>query len=359
MRKIIISSLIILITIGLFSIAQPTEAGFFDWFSWSKFRSFFSEKAIEEKLPASVSESINEITPQVSGEANSETPKEIIKETTTEKIIYKDNPEHLETIENLKNQIVVLENRIKELEKQLEEVGQVVEPLIPLEITLIEIEKSYNSATITWLSNKYSNSIAEYGSDYFTYEHKTDGDTTVASSNKYLHTVYLKNLKPETTYHYNVFSVDNDGQRTQGGDKIFTTLSVPPSKVGTLSISSVVSDFPTFKFTTGEEGIKITKLRFKVDQLSRRFTIWTTLQTGLTQITNVATSSDQYIVFDKNSALFYEDELFEIPASASRNIEVRYEPNDQIVVIGIETIEDIQAVGLKSGYNVPKQNIIK
>jgi len=92
--------LLILIIGSLFFVIQPTQAGFFDWFSLSKVKSFFFREAVEEKLPTSVPESIKEI-PSLQ-EAPQEIPEEI-------------------TIQNLKNQIASLKNQIKSLEKQIED----------------------------------------------------------------------------------------------------------------------------------------------------------------------------------------------------------------------------------------------
>ncbi len=126
-------SLLILIIGGLFLIAQPTQAGFLDWFSLSKIKSFFSGESVEEKLPASVAEPTREISapqetpqeipeeiqPEVILEFPSEVTKEIIKEIPVEKIIYKNNPKQEATIQNLRNQIASLQNQIKTLEKQI------------------------------------------------------------------------------------------------------------------------------------------------------------------------------------------------------------------------------------------------
>lgn len=126
-----ISSLILIIG-GLLFIAQPAQAGFFDWISWSKIKSFFTPETIEERLPASVGESVGEISspeeePQeILDETQSnlvpESSQEIIKETLEgTKIIYKDNPEQEITIQNLRNQITSLQNQIKNLEQQIED----------------------------------------------------------------------------------------------------------------------------------------------------------------------------------------------------------------------------------------------
>lgn len=107
--------LLILVIGGLLFIAQPTQAGFFDWFSWSKIKSVFNQEKIKDNLPASVSEPIGEILlPQEESQKTSEEnqtelqecpacersqcpicPKPqicepIIKEVPVEKIVYLD-----------------------------------------------------------------------------------------------------------------------------------------------------------------------------------------------------------------------------------------------------------------------------
>lgn len=108
--------LLILIIGGLLFIAQPTQAGFFDWFSWSKVKSIFIREQTQEMLPASVSEPIKEIekepaeipeaeisgknlleyptrpTPQTceTKTITKEVQKEVIKEVPKEVVIYKD-----------------------------------------------------------------------------------------------------------------------------------------------------------------------------------------------------------------------------------------------------------------------------
>ncbi len=69
--------LLILIIVGLFIIAQPTQAGFFDWFA--KIKSFFTQEKVEESLPASISEPIEGVSP--TQEESQKTPEEIQTET--------------------------------------------------------------------------------------------------------------------------------------------------------------------------------------------------------------------------------------------------------------------------------------
>jgi len=104
---------LVLIIVGLLGFyTQPTQAGFFDWFSWPKIKSFFIVERVGEQLPASVSEPIEEILP--SEEEFREIPEEILPKITSE------TSQEL-TIQNLKNQIASFKNQIKSLKKQIED----------------------------------------------------------------------------------------------------------------------------------------------------------------------------------------------------------------------------------------------
>ena len=108
--------LLILIIGGLFLITQPTQAGFLDWFSWSKIKLFFFGESVEEKLPTSITQEKSQEIPEVIQlEALSEIPKEIIKE------VPKNNFEQEITIQTLKNQIEILKGQIEIFEKQIED----------------------------------------------------------------------------------------------------------------------------------------------------------------------------------------------------------------------------------------------
>lgn len=169
MKKFNRIPLLLIIAIGLLLSTQPAQAGFFDWFSWSKIKSIISSK--ETGSPASVSEQLNQ--PEESSvktettsvqledkdvdrsqrEEKTEkeptiTIKEIIKEVPVEKIIYRDSPqqnmiiEEMEkTIDNLNGIIASLESRIKSLEsyaKMLEDKLKPVQTLTEEEKYLID-----------------------------------------------------------------------------------------------------------------------------------------------------------------------------------------------------------------------------
>ncbi len=114
-NKIVLS----LIIVGLFTFyAQPVQASFFDWFfsTWSKVRSIFIKESFQERSPASVSEITEE--PSSSEEPFQETIKGSQEEAQPD-ITPKASEETI--IQNLKNQIVVFQNKIKKLEKQIED----------------------------------------------------------------------------------------------------------------------------------------------------------------------------------------------------------------------------------------------
>ena len=79
------------------------------------------------------------------------------------------------------------------------------------------------SATITWTTDKPSDSQVAYG--------LTSGYGSMSSLNSSLvtsHSVTVSGLTPSTTYHYQVMSRDAQGDLARSGDYTFTTSSVAP-----------------------------------------------------------------------------------------------------------------------------------
>ena len=84
---------------------------------------------------------------------------------------------------------------------------------------------SENSACIAWETSLPAHTHVEYGAtaDY-------GRKTTQPERPFYIHVHYLQGLKPDTTYHYRLVSVDEKGARVVGEDKTFTT-QAPPNTV--------------------------------------------------------------------------------------------------------------------------------
>ncbi|MGM0622287.1 MAG: fibronectin type III domain-containing protein [Bacteroidota bacterium] len=108
--------------------------------------------------------------------------------------------------------------------------GAEVDPLVyeTLGETLEIKEGSYweyfseKSVSISWKTNLPAKTYVEYGTS------KTYGEKTEFPERYfYIHLHYLKNLQPNTIYHYRLVSVDERGNKTESQDKTFTTGNIP------------------------------------------------------------------------------------------------------------------------------------
>jgi hypothetical protein len=108
-------------------------------------------------------------------------------------------------------------------------------PPVISEVNISHITES--NATINWVTDEPATSQVEYG--------KTDAYGSTMSLNEELdtsHSVTLTELKPETTYHFRIKSVDEAGNEALSSDYTFTTktteelisaiLYYPPTTVG-------------------------------------------------------------------------------------------------------------------------------
>ena len=119
-QKILIQALLLtLIGSWIIFSTQSVQAGFFDWFSWSKIRSIILSEEVE--LPASSPEPPEEISPskETAQEAQPETAPE--KSAIIDKTTDKNSSEQEIIIQNLENQVASLKSQIKSLEKQIED----------------------------------------------------------------------------------------------------------------------------------------------------------------------------------------------------------------------------------------------
>ena len=106
-----------------------------------------------------------------------------------------------------------------------------VEDIWPPQITSGPRESlpTNTTTTIYWETDELSTSIVEYG-ETPAYGNKVESDELVVE-----HSVLLSNLKPNTTYHYRVGSVDNSGNGpTYSADFTFTTADVQKMVVATV-----------------------------------------------------------------------------------------------------------------------------
>ncbi|MCK5217737.1 MAG: fibronectin type III domain-containing protein [Methanosarcinales archaeon] len=95
------------------------------------------------------------------------------------------------------------------------------------------------SVTITWDTNKDSNSTVKYGIASGTYTNEESNSTLVTS-----HSITLTGLNQRTTYYYVVNSSDRSGNFNQSNEKSFTTSSYPPAVLKTASISVSANPSP-------------------------------------------------------------------------------------------------------------------
>ncbi|PIS07475.1 hypothetical protein COT78_03310 [Candidatus Berkelbacteria bacterium CG10_big_fil_rev_8_21_14_0_10_43_13] len=93
-------------------------------------------------------------------------------------------------------------------------------------------------AEVTWLTSVPANSQVMYGASA-NYSLKTEIDTGLNSS----HTVILSDLKPATTYHYKVVSIDQHSNTVSSGDQTFTTSGQIKQKTVLDIIADYVSNF--------------------------------------------------------------------------------------------------------------------
>jgi hypothetical protein len=118
---------------------------------------------------------------------------------------------------------------------------------------------SLNSACVAWQTQLPSKAFVEYGPDT-SYGQKTEPH----ERHFYTHVHYLKGLEPGTTYHYRTVIIDERGQKVEGADATFTTLT--EDKVSKLQggqrAEAVVIDKPghyvlTADVTSDTTGIEI------------------------------------------------------------------------------------------------------
>jgi hypothetical protein len=106
---------------------------------------------------------------------------------------------------------------------------------------------SSTGATITWTTDQPSTSQVEYG--------PTSSYGILSTANSSLltsHSVILSGLTPGTTYDYAVLSANSAGQSSASGNYTFTTPSVPPPVILSVTITSITSNSATISWTTDQ-----------------------------------------------------------------------------------------------------------
>ena len=88
-------------------------------------------------------------------------------------------------------------------------------------VSNVSAAPSDTSAVITWITNEEASSLVGYGLDA-TYPSLAGNPSTFVA----VHSVTLIKLKPETTYHYLVISLDSSGNQGTSADLTFTTTAL-------------------------------------------------------------------------------------------------------------------------------------
>ena len=116
----------------------------------------------------------------------------------------------------------------------------------------IDVEKDHRSATITWETNEFSNSIVDYGLT------PSFGQTESLAAYVTDHSVRIVALNASTTYYYRVGSIDTDGNGPSYSTvKSFTTLVAPdvtPPEFDSPPTVNVTDTTATITWTTNEDS---------------------------------------------------------------------------------------------------------
>jgi len=110
-----------------------------------------------------------------------------------------------------------------------------------------KVNVTNNSATVTWATNTNTDSIVEYGltSKY--------GDSTGSGVLTKVHSIEMKGLAQNTTYHYRVGGVDKFGNKILGNDLTFKTQKDTAGP----KISEIRSEILRSSDETGNEKISV------------------------------------------------------------------------------------------------------
>lgn len=136
----------------------------------------------------------------------------------------------------------------------------------PLQITSGPqvVNLGQNTATITWTTDRASNSTVSYGHNASGYSAQQTNATMATS-----HSVTLAPLTPSTTYHFIVVSADVGGYGVTSAEQMFTTLPAPDSTdpTATLFVPDIISGTAVIT-ATASDNVGIARVEFYLgDQL--------------------------------------------------------------------------------------------
>ena len=116
-----------------------------------------------------------------------------------------------------------------------------IEVSIPLIISdVTNTTPTTNSVTITWTTDKVSDSVVKYGTDSGSYPNN-ESNTTMATS----HSITLTGLSADTTYYFVVNSTDANGTSAESAEYSFTTLAEPSTTTISIADASASSNHTT------------------------------------------------------------------------------------------------------------------
>jgi len=187
----------------------------------------FTTAGEEEQKKGAGSEGVSGEGKKGEGQTIVEETKEILQKITTEQ------------------SLVVLQAEIREIAE-----ANIEPPTIILD--LAEVEVGVDWARISWETDKEGNSIVAIASEAdYRPDRENPYDWKIGEPDIYslAHEVLIKNLRPATTYHFQVSSQSVLGLTGRSRDKTFRTKSVQP-EIYNISITKIEEEAATISFVT-------------------------------------------------------------------------------------------------------------
>ncbi len=145
----------------------------------------------------------------------------------------------------------------EELKRVVDEVQQQAQDVIraPSIIGSPKVEASSQEATISWSSDRPSNSMVQFSQDADFQGGSYDAAQGNSSESTTRHSVTLTGLNPSTLYHFQVSSSDTLGLKGISEDDTFRTKSILPS-IQNLKISRIQETSAVVSWSTGDVKAK-------------------------------------------------------------------------------------------------------
>jgi hypothetical protein len=184
-----------------------------------------------------------------------------------------------------------------------------------------DVTVNTRSVTITWTTDRTSDSSIEYGLVTNQYS-----STEATNSNQVTsHSITLDNLQPGTTYYYRAQWDDNDGNLGTSSENVFTTLPAPT--VSNVNVLSVNLTSATIQFTS--DGANSATIYYGQ---SKGF--------GLTQTINTSTDSSTYVIalnqLSSGSTYYFKIDPFDVQGNEYQQTIFSFNTPPQPVISNIE-----------------------